>query len=200
MFRDVYYSKSDKQRILENNLRFDLTFIPPNKIGSEFIKTYGHYHPLAENNLSYAEIYEVLEGQAVYLLQKAEDERIVEFIAIEAYKGDKVVIPPNYGHVTINPSNKELKMANWVYRDFSSIYEPYRKMRGACYYYTEDGWIKNEKYREVPEIRFVKPRIPKKIGLKRSEEMYKLIKTPKRLEFLWRPSQHMDVFEGAFKV
>ncbi len=199
MFRDLYYSKSDRDRILEHRLRFDLTIIPPNKVGREFIKTFGHYHPIAEGNLSYAEIYEVLSGEAYYLLQKVENGRIVDVIVVEAKAGDKVIIPPNYGHVTINPSNKELRMTNWVCRDFKSDYEPYERLRGACYYYTEDGWIKNERYGEVPEIRFVKPRILKELGLKRSDEMYKLVKDLSKLEFLVKPSKYSELFEEAFE-
>ncbi len=199
MFRDVYYSKRDYERILESKLRFDLTIIPPNRIGREYIKTFGHYHPIAEDNLSYAEIYEVLKGEALYLLQKEEKGKIVDVIAVKAREGDKVIIPPNYGHVTINPSNKELKMANWVYRDFKSNYEPYKAMRGACYYYTEDGWIKNDRYGEVPDIRFLKPRIPKELGLKRREEIYKLVKDLKKLEFLYKPSKYLNIFEKALK-
>ncbi len=199
MFRDLYYSKSDRERILEHRLRFDLTVIPPAKIGKEFIKTFGHYHPMAEGNLSYAEIYEVLEGKAIYLLQKVEKGKVVDVLAVEAKKGDKVIIPPNYGHVTINPSNKELRMTNWVCRDFKSDYEPYERLRGACYYYTEDGWIKNERYGEVPEIRFVRPKIPKELGLRKSEEMYKLVKDLSKLEFLIKPSKHLNIFENAFE-
>lgn len=199
MFRDLYYSKNDRDKILEHRLRFDLTIIPPNMIGKEFIKTFGHYHPIAEDNLSYTEIYEVLSGKAYYLLQKIENGKIVDVIVVEANAGDKVIIPPNYGHVTINPSNKELRMTNWVCRDFKSDYEPYERLRGACYYYTEDGWIKNKRYGDVPEIRFVKPKIPKLLGLKKSDEMYKLVKDLSRLEFLVKPSKYSELFEEAFE-
>jgi len=200
MFRDVYYSKGDREKILENRLRFDLTVIPPNKIGREFIKTFGHYHPEAEKGLSYTEIYEVLKGEALYLLQKVENGKIVDVMVVEAKEGDKVIIPPNYGHVTINPSNKELRMTNWVCRDFKSDYEPYKKLRGACYYYLEDeGWVKNENYGDVPEIRFVKPKIPKELGLKKSDEMYKLVKDLSKLEFLIKPSKYTELFESAFE-
>ena len=199
MFRDVYYSKKDYEIIKENGLRFDITVIPPKKIGKEYIKTFGHYHPIAENDLSYTEIYEVLKGEAIYLLQKVEDGKVVDVVAVEAKEGDKVIIPPNYGHVTINPSNKELKMANWVYRHFKSIYEPYERLRGACYYYTEDGWIKNPNYSDVPEVRLVKPKIPKELGLKRSEEMYKLVRSLEKLEFLYRPSKYLEMFEEVFE-
>ncbi len=198
MFREVYYSKADHEKIVQHRLRFDITVIPPARIGKELIKTYGHYHPEVEEGLSYTEIYEVLEGRAIYVLQRAVDGKIDDVIAVRAEKGDKVIIPPNYGHVTINPSNKELKMANWVCRDFSSIYEPYAKYRGACYYYTEEGWIKNGRYGEIPELRTVDAKIPKELGIKKSEEMYTLIKTPEKLEFLVKPSKFMEMFEEAY--
>ena len=54
MFRDSYYSREDWEKIKKYNLRYDITFIPANKVGKEFIKTYGHYHPEAENGFSYA--------------------------------------------------------------------------------------------------------------------------------------------------
>jgi len=199
MYRDVFYSKNDRERIRNLNLRYDITVIPPNKIGGEYIKTYGHYHPLAEEKLSYTEIYEVIEGEAIYLLQKVEEDKITDVVAVEAFEGDKVIIPPNYGHVTINASRRVLKMANWVYRDFSSEYKPYEERRGACYYYTVDGWVKNKNYDRIPEIRFARARIPDVLGLKRSEEMYKLLKNPEKLEFLYRPSFHQTLFEEALE-
>jgi len=196
MFRDVYYSVSDKERILESGLRYDVTIIPPNMVGNEYIKTYGHIHPIAEDDLSYTEIYEVIEGEAVYLLQKDDNS---EFIVVNAFEGDKVVIPPNYGHVTINASNKVLKMANWVYRNFNSQYGPYKEKRGACYYYTEEGWVENKNYENIPEIKEVRAKIPKSLELKKSEEMYKLVKTPEKLNFLFKPSKYSEIFEEAFE-
>ncbi len=198
MFRDVYYSRQDREKIREKELRYDITVIPPNNIGGEYIKTYGHYHPEVEKGLSYTEIYEVLEGSALYLLQKEENDTVTDVVVVEASQGDKVVIPPNYGHVTINPSNKLLKMANWVHRDFSSDYKPFESRRGACYYLTHEGWVKNETYSKTPTLRFVQPN-SKPLGLKKSEEMYKLVKDLDKLEFLWVPSQYKQLFEEAFK-
>lgn len=203
MFRDVYYSQQDREKILEKNLRYDITVIPPNNIGGEYIKTYGHYHPEVEKGLSYTEVYEVLEGTALYLLQKEENSKVTDVLVVEASPGDKVIIPPNYGHVTINPSNKLLKMANWVHRGFDSDYKPFEERKGACYYFTHDGWINNETYfeskseSEVPPLRFVQPN-SRPLGLKRSEEMYKLVKNLEKLEFLWKPSQYRQLFEEAF--
>ena len=46
-------------------------------------------------------------------------------------EGDKVVVPPNYGHITINPFDKTLVMSNWVCSDFPSIYEPIKRLGGG---------------------------------------------------------------------
>ncbi len=199
MFRDVHKNEAEHKKIVSRNLRYDITIIPPNKVGEEFIKTYGHYHPVAEGNQSYTEIYEVLDGEAFYLLQKLDNGEVVDFVVVEAAKGDKVVIPPNYGHVTVNPSDEKLRMSNWVYREFESRYETYKNMRGACYYYTTDGWIENEMYGDVPPIRFVKPVIPKQLNLNKQEEMYGLVDDLESLEFLWKPTAHKEMFERVFK-
>jgi hypothetical protein len=41
--------------------------------------------------------------------------------------------------------------------------------------------------------------MPKFLGLRKSEEMYRLIKTPEKLEFLYRPSLHLSLFEEALE-
>lgn len=187
MYRDLYECEEDRKKILRYSLRYDITIIPPARIGEEYIKTYGHYHPRADG-VSYTEIYEVLEGKAIYLLQKrgSKDSEIKDVVAVLAGKGDKVIVPPDYGHVTINPSNKTLKMANWVCRNFNSIYEPYKKLRGACYYYTTSGWIANKNY-IAPEVKTVKPVIPEWLGISKNENMYSLVEDIDRLKFLTDP-------------
>lgn len=138
----------------KDNLRYDITTIPAKMLGSEFNKTKGHYHVGAMQ-----ELYMVLEGTAIYLLQKRNAEgKIEDVYAVEAHKGDSVIMPAFYGHVTINPSKtEELKMANWVCKDCKSDYSEYIKLAGACWYFTESGWIRNENYKNVPELRFEQP-------------------------------------------
>jgi glucose-6-phosphate isomerase len=192
MFRDVSKNEEDEKRIKERELRYDITIIPPNTLGAEFVKTAGHYHPLLPGSqMTCPEMYEVLEGQAHYLLQRREEERstekITDVIVVKAKEGDKVIIPPNYGHVTINPSKTTLKMANWVARTFSSIYEPIRVKAGAAYFELTNGeFIKNENYGAVPDIRFLKPEDTwiKQIKLNKEVAMYELLREPEKLQFL----------------
>jgi len=148
---ELYYMYRGVKR--ENGLRYDITAIPPRMLGEEFTKTQGHRH--AE---THSEIYIVLEGRATYLLQKYANGIVEDVYVVEAKKGDVVVVPPHYGHVTINPSGKEtLKMANWVCETCKNVYDLYVEKQGACYYFTDKGWIKNKRYGTVPELRFEKP-------------------------------------------
>ncbi len=144
---DAYYMYRGVAK--KGGLRYDITEIPFKMFGKEFPKTKGHYHPG-----DYGEIYKVLEGRAIYLLQSRTMEDIV---AIETKAGEVAIIPPGYGHITINPGPKKLKMANWVSPEFDSVYEPIVEKEGAGYFYTEDGWVKNKKYEKVPELRWEKP-------------------------------------------
>jgi glucose-6-phosphate isomerase len=149
---DLYYMY---RAIKTNNeLRYDETVLKPQMLGNEFNKTKGHYHVDA-----YPEIYMVLEGTAIYLLQKKNITGEIEDVyAVEVKKGECAIMPPFYGHVTINPSEtEELKMANWISDSCKSDYSLYIEKQGACYYYTKTGWVKNENYKNVPELRFEKP-------------------------------------------
>lgn len=193
MYRDLSMSRHDRSVILDNALRYDITVIPPNKLGRELVKTAGHYHPYIDGTgLTYPEIYEVLKGKAHYLIQKRTGDTISDVILIEAGEGDKVIIPPNYGHVTINPSpNKELMMSNWVSRAFSSIYEPYKQCGGAAYFELADGrFVRNEKCGPVPEMRFLKPTNIAKLGLGKGKEMYGFIRDVDKLAYLNRPQEY----------
>jgi glucose-6-phosphate isomerase len=149
----------------KNGLRYDITIIPAKMIGFEFVKTKGHYH--LEN---WQEVYTVLKGTAIYLLQKKNlNGEISDVYAVTAKESESIIIPPGYGHVTINPSEaEELTMANWISPDCKVDYLSYEKLQGACYYYTKNGWIKNKNYQNTPELRF--------------EEALKSL--PKNLDFL----------------
>ncbi|MEM4523820.1 MAG: glucose-6-phosphate isomerase family protein [Archaeoglobaceae archaeon] len=184
MFRDIYESEEHRKRILKAGLRYDFTIIPPAEIGKEKIKTYGHYHPENSYGLTYPEIYQVIEGRAFFILQKRGKKGVEDCIVIEANKNDVVIVPPNYGHVTINPTDKVLITSNWVSRNFTSIYEPYTMLKGACYYYIDGRWVKNPRYAEAPEIRFLKPHGSMK------EEMYYLVEEINTLEFLSKPEKY----------
>jgi len=155
---DLYFMYRGIEK--SGELRYDITVVPAKMIGDEFNKTKGHYHVGA-----YPELYMVLEGQAIYLLQKKNREGQIEDVyAVKVKKGECAIMPPFYGHVTINPSKtEELKMANWISDNCKSDYSLFEKNQGACYYYIlQPGsgqaiWNKNENYKNIPELRFEQP-------------------------------------------
>lgn len=161
MYRNVR-KKGDNEKISSRGLRFDLTVIPPATIGKEYIKTSGHYHPrIPGTAYSYSELYFIISGQATYLLQKrSADEVIDDVILVRASSGTPVIMPPDYGHVTINELDRPLIMANWVEASFKSIYSPYEKMQGAAYYiennFGKPKIVPNTKYPNLPPIREMK--------------------------------------------
>lgn len=195
MYRDLYLSKADKGHLMDQDIRYDITIIPPKMLGIEYIKTAGHYHPQAPGaSVSYPELYEVLEGEALYLLQNKD---LSDAVVIYASAGDKILVPPNYGHVTINRSNKTLKMSNFVARSFSSIYEPFKEMGGAAYFYTAEGFMENKKYPKIPELRRIDAPDSRKLrtlSLTKGKEMYPILKDAGCLDYLTHPGEHMDIF------
>lgn len=136
----------------KDNLRYDITVIPPLLMGKEFVKTKGHKH-----HGNFGELYIVLEGRAIYLLQKTEGGKVKDVYYVKAKKGDHIIIPPHYAHVTINPSYQPLKMANWISKNCVSEYGGIVEKKGACYYFTLSGWIKNKNYQKVPKLHSKKP-------------------------------------------
>ncbi|CAD7776924.1 Glucose-6-phosphate isomerase [Candidatus Methanoperedenaceae archaeon GB50] len=196
MYRGLYERSEEEKTMEEHHLRYDITIIPPLTLGREYVKTAGHYHPpVPGGELSYTEIYQVLEGTAEYLLQKVKNGIVEDVVLIHATKGNIVIIPPNYGHITINKSKNNLKMSNWVSSEFTSIYEPMRERKGGAYYLLKDETIlRNENYTRVPELRRAQPTDPSLLNLRPGEDMYRLIETPERLDFLKRPEEYRELF------
>ncbi len=196
MYRDIAY-ENDRANLKKYKLRYDITIMSPLLLGRELNKTKGHYHPkLVGKEVTYPEVYEVIYGQAWYLIQRpAEDDSSVieENYLVKVSQGEKIVVPPGFGHVTINPSLKQpLVMSNWVSRAFESEYEDYLKHSGASYYLLEDDQeVRNESYNEVPSLERIKPVDLPDFGLISGRPAYEITKTDiKRLDFLNNPDKY----------
>ena len=191
MYRDVASNPYFKKY----SLRYDITIIPHHEIGKEEIKTSGHYHAfLRKTHITYPEAYQVISGTATYLLQKKSNSKISDVIVANAKEGEIIVVPPNYGHITINAGKKTLVMANIVYSKFASKYKEIEEKHGGAYYLVEKNkklvFIKNPNYKNVPKIRFRKPRIA---GLK-SPIYADCTKNPEKYLFLANPKKYLKKF------
>ena len=196
MYRGVSSNDNDMVKMNKYGLRYDITIIPPYMLGCEFVKTAGHYHQIVPGtDITFPEIYDVLSGSAHFLIQKSEEDGIKDIAMIEAEQGDKVIVPPGYGHITINASNNILKVANWVAMNKESLYDPIKKKKGGAYFLLQDRTVKNLTYSYMPDMRILKPADLSKIGIKKNDDMYKLVDDIERLEFLIRPQEHERLFE-----
>ncbi|MDY6766415.1 MAG: glucose-6-phosphate isomerase family protein [Candidatus Nanohaloarchaea archaeon] len=200
MYRNLY-REEHRDVIQDNDLRFDITVIPPKRLGREYVKTKGHYHPEAEKGVPYPEIYEVMSGKAHYLLQKRDSGgSVADVVVVSATAGDKVIIPPGYGHITINPGRKALKMANWVSTRFDSDYGPIEANNGGAYYETVAGeFIPNQRYGDLPELRRADPEQVPELGIREEILMYTLIESPDSLAFLNRPHKYQWIFDELYQ-
>jgi glucose-6-phosphate isomerase len=164
---DIYYMnrgiclESDKELLENERLRYDITVMPHMMLGDEYNKTVGHYHaPIPGSTIAHPEMYEVLNGKALFLLQKMDREmkNLVTVLAMEAVKGDKIIYPPNYGHIIVNIGGETLVVANWVSMDYKALYEPIKEKHGMALYVVpgkqdEPTFVKNDNYKDQPDMR-----------------------------------------------
>lgn len=168
MTRDVHRI-TDLEEIKARNLRFDLTSIEPVMLTDEYPKTIGHYHPVKPGtDLSYPELYSIISGTGLVLLQReAHSGSVDEALAVQLTTGDQLIIPPNFGHITINLGPVPLILGNWVARSMISDYSQYREHHGGAYYIVRSNrgpqLISDKAYSQVSPIREVLPQVPEKL-------------------------------------
>lgn len=208
VFRNVAETR-DAERIKERKLRYDITVIPQGLFASkrkEYFRTAGHYHPPKPGSgVPYPEVYEVLYGRGQFLIQRQDHDNpaiLSEVYIVEAGPGEKVLMPPGFGHISINTGNEPLVLCNWIADDFNYDYGPYEKFKGGGYWLVE-GFIpntiefeKNHNYAEVPEIKKLRPKELPEFGLIRGQPMYELARSLEWLDFLRSPED----FERSLNV
>jgi glucose-6-phosphate isomerase len=191
MYRDLSKSAEDGRWLRDEGLRYDVTVIPARILCGEYVKTKGHHHPANGRGVPYPEIYEVLLGRAHYLLQTraADDVRLVQ-----AEPGDRVLVPPGFGHVTINPGVETLVMANIVSTRFESDYTVYERFGGAAYYELAGGsLVRNPRYPDAASLSTTKASHQKGLELLPDGTLYGLVGTGS-LGFLNRPEDYPELF------
>jgi glucose-6-phosphate isomerase len=208
MYRDLHRPTHTKL-IRDAKLRYDISVFAPGRLGSEYLKSSGHYHPLIPGYpLAYPEVYEIIQGRATFILQKVQnfcalpEQMVVEdIIVLEAEAGQQAMMPPDYGHVTVNTLDEPMVMVNWVSDAFRSHYYSVEKTRGFGYYLLAGElptYEQNPAYRRVPEIRFARPRNVPALGLIAGRPMYNTcVESPAKFEFLNKPHEHLvEIWEA----
>lgn len=183
---DAYYMYREIAK--QNDIRYDITVIPQWE-ETEMAKTYGHCHPIAENHLSFPEIYQILQGEAFFLLQRELANGSFFVSIVEGKKGDVLLIPPNFCHTTINRGQEQLILANLVSDNFTSDYSMYKKNHGAAYYVMASGDFVQNPYYIISNNERVSPiQINKRYGVEFSDLLAEFFHSPQKFDFLNHPS------------
>jgi glucose-6-phosphate isomerase len=200
MYR-YFESVDDKKSFNEAGIEYDITVIKNGKIGDEYIKTVGHYHPeVPGQKIGYPEIYEVIEGQIQYLLQtKPAKDSKVDVILVQAEQGDKFIVPPGYGHISINIGKDVSVSSNLQKIDLPAEvdYGFYQEHEGGAFYLTEKGLQANPKYK-INSLRIVIPKEKPEFGLTKDKPLYtSFLENPEKFDFLTNPQKYD--FSDLFK-
>ena len=200
MYR-YFEAKQDKKIFDKSKIEYDLTVIKNGQIGHEYIKTIGHYHPnVPKTETSYPEIYEVIEGTIEYILQtKPDKNKKVDVLFVQAKAGDKVVVPPGYGHISINVGLDVAVSSNLQKADLTTKadYDFYQEHEGGAFYRTETGLEPNQRYR-INSLRVVRPLEKTDFGLEKNKSLYaSFLDKPEKFDYLLRPKDYdfSDLFE-----
>lgn len=152
-FVDVY-EEADHDAFPAGKLGFNLTSIRSAPVGDESPKTHGHVHSPKPDGWPPAEVYEVLHGSAVFLLQDlhAGPESRVAY-AVHAEVGDVLVIPGAMFHSSINVGPDRLVFGDLCRRGMSDVYQDIRDAHGFSYLHSAAGGMRpNPAYSSVPEL------------------------------------------------
>lgn len=131
----------------------NITIITPGTNGSEFNKTYGHYHTFQE-----VEIYHVVYGQGVLLMQRNDEEGEVKEVRIVGLRpGSTIEVPSGYGHTIANIGKNYLVVIdNSPATPKSKTSDLIKEKHGLVYYIVdkkgEVGFEPNPNYRLHPQI------------------------------------------------
>ena len=208
MYRNIAKTE-DREAIDKSGIQYDITVVLPGKMGDEFSKTIGHYHSFEPGTqVRYPEVYEVLYGRAIFVIQSATPdlEQLQEAYAVRMERGEKVLVPPGFGHVLVNATDDVVITANWQPSKNVSDYSSYEKHNGAAYYVveserlghagktsTEFKFIPNLNYKQLPKLIEVRPRELPQYELRSALPSYfSGVRDLSKLDFLVHPSKYLD--------
>ena len=136
-----------------NGVTYEYTVIPAKDVNGECNKTHGHVHGInPKTGKRRIEAFEVLYGNGCFELFKETGLNEFECLIVLLEKGDKIIVPSDYFHLSINLStDKPFIFSDLIKDDVDTIYShvkeknggPYRVFHdelGGIYYKLNSNW------------------------------------------------------------
>jgi len=189
-----------REDMLERDLLFASCVYNYGQMGQEPIRSQGHIHAKSLScNSSTCELYEIWEGEAIIYMQEYVQDYPGRCFAIRAKQGEVVIVPPFWGHQTVNANlDKPMVFGAWCVRDYGFDYDDVRAHKGLAYYPVvkdkEIIWHKNPHYLDSTLVER-SPRIYTEFGIDPTKPIYQqFVQDPDRMLFVSKPATAADLW------
>ena len=206
---DVYrgiMDPKDEELFQTYDYQYDITVVKSGNVGMERKKTSGHYHSYNEmRTYTIPEVYEVLEGTALFVLQRAdnfedtdyENLDVSDLIIARVEAGQAIIVPPNYGHCSVNGGEGDLIFSNLAYVPCRIDYAPVQYYHGLGVYVdgheNEIQTIVNGYYNKLPKAKLATVKENAALGILFHHPVYQEFKKrPEAFTFLGNVDAYVE--------
>lgn len=184
----------DRPELQKRMLLFGVVTYAAGQLGAEPIRSQGHVHRISQHSgWSPPELYEIWQGKAIIYMQEFVEDEPGRCFAVLAGPGEKVLVPPGWGHATISASPDEaLTFGAWCDREYGFEYEAVRARKGLAWYplVQNDNIIWQHNARYVPgRLQVVRPRQYTEFGITEAPVYQQFINDPARFQFISKPEK-----------
>lgn len=191
----------DRAELEKRMLLFGVVTYAAGTLGEEPIRSQGHVHRISlHSGWSSPELYEIWQGKAIIYMQEYVDDDPGRCFAVLAGPGDKVLVPPGWGHATISASPDEaLTFGAWCDREYGFEYDAVRAHKGLAWYplvqEKQIVWQYNTHY--MPgRLQVITPRQYREFGLSDEPIYQQFIDDPARFQFISHPDKVADLWRN----
>lgn len=203
-YKGIHYEK-DEALLEERGLRFDITVVFPGLMGRERKKTTGHIHAcMPEKTTPHAELYEVLSGTAMYILQPDGSDKVITATLNE---GDRILVPANCAHCTANAGEGTLVFDNLVLATGCNDYGVISENHGMALFLVEENGelklVRNKKYKTEMKCYTGKPVESEKFATMCNTgraSYLDFVDDPDRFAYLSDPTEYNDEIFSLLKL
>ncbi len=204
VYRGIRYPQ-DEELFKKYDYRYDITIVMDGLVNGECKKTSGHYHGYnPQRTHTYPEVYEVIKGRALYVLQRAdnfegapEDIVLDDVILVTVEAGQTIIVPPDYGHCSINIGEGPMVFSNLAYVPCPVSYSQVKYYHGMSYYAMKgNGKVEvrlNPRYSHMPEVKYATVKENKALGIQFGLPVYQSFQeNPEAFRFLGEPDAFVE--------